>query len=67
MKVQIHHQLLQLGKPEVNTEKELSTVVEGTEVEVKVELEKALEEGSKLQIVKVAEEKWQKLKKLKRT
>ena len=47
-----------------NTEKELSTVVEGTEVEVKVELEKALEEGSKLQIVKVAEEKVAEVKKI---
>ena len=53
-----------VGKPEVNTEKELSTVVEGTEVEVKVELEKALEEGSKLQIVKVAEEKVAEVKKI---
>lgn len=50
--------------PVTNKVEELSTKVEGTEVEVKVELEKALEEGSKLQIVKVAEEKVTEVKKL---
>ena len=50
--------------PVTNKVEELSTKVEGTEVEVKVELEKALEEGSKLQIVKVAEEKVAEVKKI---
>ena len=50
--------------PEENKVTELSTKVENSEVEVKVELEKALEEGSKLQIVKVAEEKVAEVKKI---
>ena len=45
------------------TGEELTTKVEGTEVEVKVELEKKLEEGSSLQIVKVEEEKLAEVKK----
>ena len=50
--------------PVTNKVEELSTVVEGTEVEVKVEVAKPLEEGSKLQIVKVAEEKVAEVKKI---
>ena len=46
--------------PVTNKVEELSTVVEGTEVEVKVEVA----EGSKLQIVKVAEEKVAEVKKI---
>ena len=50
--------------PEENKVTELSTKVENSEVEVKVELEKAVEKGSKLQIVKVAEEKIEEVKKV---
>ena len=50
--------------PEENKGTELSTKVENSEVEVKVELEKAVEKGSKLQIVKVAEEKIEEVKKV---
>ena len=50
--------------PEENKGTELSTKVENSEVEVKVELEKAVEKGSKLQIVKVAEEKVAEVKKI---
>ena len=50
--------------PEENKGTELSTKVENSEVEVKVELEKAVEEGSKLQIVKVTEEKVAEVKKI---
>ena len=50
--------------PEENKVTELSTKVENSEVEVKVELEKAVEKGSKLQIVKVAEEKVAEVKKI---
>ena len=50
--------------PVTNKVEELSTKVEGTEVEVKVEVAKPLEEGSKLQIVKVAEEKVAEVKKI---
>ena len=50
--------------PEENKGTELSTKVENSEVEVKVKLEKAVEKGSKLQIVKVAEEKIEEVKKV---